>query len=120
MLHHLISVGGHHEAGDVIEAVRGVSGPVSVQAVYNVLATLTQVGLVRRIEPPGRPALYESRTGDNHHHLICRRCGAVANLDCGVDTVPCLQPSDDHDYMIDEAEICWYGVCAQCQASSAA
>jgi Fur family ferric uptake transcriptional regulator len=111
----LLDAGDHLEAADVLRRVRGGMGRVSTQAVYNVLEALSRCGLVRRIEPPGRAALFEARVGDNHHHLICRRCAAVVNLDCAAERVPCLLPSEAHDYAIDEAEVTWYGLCAKCQ-----
>ena len=116
----LVAAGDHLEAADVVRHVRTGLGTVSVQAVYDVLAALSQHGLLRRIEPPGKPALYEARVGDNHHHLICRHCGAIANIACAADSVPCLQPSHDHDYHIDEAEITWLGVCADCREAATA
>ena len=111
----MINANDHLEAADVVRQIRREIGTVSVQAVYNVLEALGRPGLVRRIEPPGRPALFEARVGDNHHHLICRQCAAITNLDCAVDDVPCLHPSDDHNFLIDEAEVTWYGLCVACQ-----
>ena len=84
-------------------------GDVSQQAVYDVLRALTDVGLVRRIQPPGSVARYESRVGDNHHHVVCRSCGAIVDVDCAVGAAPCLTPSDDHGFVIDEAEVVYSG-----------
>ena len=107
-----------HGTADEIEAlVRGQIGAVSRQAVYDALGVLTEKGILRRIQPAGSPARYEDRVGDNHHHLVCNACGRVDNLDCAADMVPCLEPSQDHGFEIDEAEVCWYGLCAACARS---
>jgi Fur family transcriptional regulator, stress-responsive regulator len=90
---------------------------VSHQAVYDVLRALTAAGLVRRIEPAGSVARYESRVGDNHHHVVCRSCGAIADIDCAVGTTPCLTASDDHGFVIDEAEVTYWGLCPDCSAA---
>ena len=87
---------------------------MSQQAVYDVLAALTDAGLVRRIHPPGSVARYESRVGDNHHHVVCRSCGVIADVDCAVGTAPCLTASDDHGFAIDEAEVIYWGLCLDC------
>ena len=89
-------------------------GEVSPQAVYDVLNALTQARLVRRITPPGSVARYESRVGDNHHHVVCRSCGVIADVDCSVGAAPCLEPSDAHGFVIDEAEVVYWGVCPAC------
>jgi Fur family transcriptional regulator, stress-responsive regulator len=94
--------------------VRGELGDVSTQAVYDVLRALTQAGVVRRIEPAGSVARYEARVADNHHHLVCRSCGAVADVDCAVGHTPCLTASADHGYSIDEAEVTYWGLCPAC------
>jgi Fe2+ or Zn2+ uptake regulation protein len=107
----------HADTGSIIAAVRGQLGRVSQQAVYDVLRALTDAGLVRRIHPPGSVARYESRVGDNHHHVVCRSCGAIADVDCAVGTAPCLSASDHHGFAIDEAEVIYWGVCAECSAA---
>ena len=91
-----------------------VLGAVSTQAVYDVLRALTDVGLVRRIEPAGSPALFEMRVGDNHHHVVCRSCGAVADVDCAHGSAPCLTATGDHGFSIDEAEVTYWGTCPDC------
>ena len=96
--------------------VREAFVPISTQAVYDVLEALETTGLVRRIEPAGSPAIFEARVRDNHHHLVCRRCGAVADVDCVVGAAPCLDPSDLGGFAVDEAEIVFWGVCADCRA----
>ena len=104
----------HADTHSIIELVRGELGEVSQQAVYDVLRALTEAGLVRRIHPPGSVARYESRVGDNHHHVVCRSCGAIADVDCAVGPAPCLTPSDDHGFAIDEAEVIYSGLCRDC------
>lgn len=107
----------HAETDTVLEAVRADVGPVSHQAVYDVLRALTDAGLVRRIQPSGSVARYEARVGDNHHHVVCRSCGAVADVDCAVGEAPCLVPSGDladQGFVVDEAEVTWWGTCATC------
>ena len=94
-------------------------GSVSTQAVYDVLAACTRAGLVRRIEPAGHPARFERRTGDNHHHLVCRSCGRTEDIDCAVGARPCLTPSDDHGYVLDEAEVVFWGLCPTCHPAAA-
>lgn len=105
----------HAGTDAVIADVRSSLGTVSSQAVYDVLAALVAAGLVRRIEPAGSVALYELRVGDNHHHVVCRRCGAVSDVDCAVGTRPCLTPSQAHGYVLDEAEVTYWGICPGCQ-----
>ncbi len=107
----------HADTDSVIRAVRQDLGSVSAQAVYNVLAALVSAGLVRRVEPAGSPALYEVRVGDNHHHIVCRRCGATTDVDCAVGRRPCLTPAQTHGYALDEAEVTFWGLCPQCQSS---
>lgn len=108
----------HADTDTVIQAVRAQLGTVSAQAVYNVLAAFTSAGLVRRIEPAGSVARYEVRVGDNHHHVVCRSCGAVADVDCAVGRRPCLTPSDTHGYLVDEAEVTYWGRCPACQGAA--
>ena len=110
----------HADTDSIIGVVRDDLGDVSTQAVYDVLRALTSAGLVRRIEPSGSVARYESRVGDNHHHVICRSCGVIADVDCAVDETPCLIASDDHGFVIDEAEVIYWGVCPACSAVSTA
>ncbi len=107
----------HSSADAVATAVRAQLGSVSTQAVYDVLAACVDAGLVRRIEPAGSAARYETRTGDNHHHVVCRSCGRTADVDCTVDERPCLTPSDDGGFVIDEAEIVFWGLCPACRAT---
>ncbi|HEY2551697.1 MAG TPA: Fur family transcriptional regulator [Streptosporangiaceae bacterium] len=97
--------------------VRDRVGHVSVQAVYDALNALTAAGLIRRIEPAGSPARYEGRIGDNHHHVVCRSCGAMADVDCAVGETPCLTASDDHGFSIDEAEVIYWGLCPGCSTA---
>jgi len=108
----------HASTDAIIGAVRENLGVVSHQAVYDVLHALTAAGLVRRIEPMGSVARYESRTGDNHHHVVCRSCGAIADVDCAVGDAPCLTASDDLGFAIDEAEVIYWGRCPQCVAAA--
>ena len=109
---------GDHLGVEAIAAgVRDRVGHVSLQAVYEALHALTAAGLVRRIEPAGSPALFERRVGDNHHHLVCRSCGAVADVDCAVGEAPCLTASDDHGFSVDEAEVVYWGLCPRCSVS---
>ena len=104
----------HADTDAIITAVRADVGDVSHQAVYDVLRALTDAGLVRRIQPMGSLARYEARTGDNHHHVVCRSCGAIADADCAVGTTPCLTASHDHGFAIDEAEVIYWGWCPRC------
>jgi Fur family ferric uptake transcriptional regulator len=110
--------GEHWDADAIAEAARRHLGTLSTQAVYDNLHALARAGLVRRIEPAGHPARYEARVGDNHHHVVCRRCGATADVDCAVGAAPCLEPSQGHGYVIDEAEVIFWGVCPPCQVAS--
>lgn len=105
----------HVGTDTVVRAVRDRLGSVSTQAIYDVLAVLVRAGLARRIEPAGLPALYERRAGDNHHHIVCRSCGAVEDVDCAVGAAPCLEPSAAAGFVLDEAEVTWWGFCAACQ-----
>jgi Fe2+ or Zn2+ uptake regulation protein len=106
----------HADTDSIIGVVRNDLGGVSHQAVYDVLRALTTAGLLRRIEPPGSVARYEARVGDNHHHVVCRSCGVVADVDCAVGPAPCLTASDDHGFTIDEAEVIFWGLCPDCTA----
>jgi Fur family transcriptional regulator, stress-responsive regulator len=112
----LAAVHGHPHATteSIISAVRRELPAVSHQAVYGVLGALTDTGLVRRIQPMGSVARYETRTGDNHHHVVCRSCGAIADVDCAVGETPCLTASDDAGFTIDEAEVIYWGRCSSC------
>jgi len=105
-----------HGTADEIEVlVRADIGTVSRQAVYDSLSTLASNGLLRRIQPAGSPARYEDRVGDNHHHLVCRACGRTLDVDCAVGHRPCLQAADDHGFIIDEAEVVYWGYCPACR-----
>ena len=108
---------GKHKDADTLAALaRRRLGTLSTQAVYDNLHALVAAGLVRRIEPAGQPALYETRVGDNHHHLVCRRCGITADVDCVIGSAPCLAPSSAHGFAVDEAEVIFWGLCPDCQA----
>jgi Fur family ferric uptake transcriptional regulator len=107
----------HADTDSIARVVRAELGDVSTQAVYDVLRALTAARLVRRIEPAGSVARYESRVADNHHHVVCRSCGAIADVDCAVGEAPCLTASDDHGYTIDEAEVVYWGLCPRCAPS---
>jgi Fur family ferric uptake transcriptional regulator len=108
----------HADTDSILGVARERIGAVSHQAVYNVLRALTDAGLVRRIELPGSVARYESRVGDNHHHLACRSCGDIVDVDCAIGVTPCLTASDDHGYEIDEAEVVYRGLCPRCVESA--
>ena len=110
----------HADTDSIIGAVRLELPEVSHQAVYDSLRTLTDAGLVRRIQPSGSVARYESRVGDNHHHVVCRSCGVIADVDCAVGEAPCLTASDDSGFTIDEAEVIYWGVCPACTTASRA
>ena len=107
----------HADTDSISGVVRENLGEVSHQAIYDVLRALTATGLLRRIEPPGSVARYEARVGDNHHHIVCRSCGFIADVDCAVGTAPCLTASDDHGFAIDEAEIIYWGLCPGCSTA---
>ena len=109
----------HADTDAVIGAVRQELPSVSHQAVYDSLNTLTGARLIRRIQPLGSVARYESRVGDNHHHVVCRSCGAIADVDCAVGEAPCLDASDDHGFVIDEAEVIYWGQCPDCSTTPA-
>jgi len=104
----------HADTDTILGAVRQKLPEVSRQAVYDVLAALTLAGLVRRIQPSGSPARYESRVADNHHHIVCRSCGTIGDVDCAVGEVACLTPSDDRGFIVDEAEVIYWGQCPAC------
>ena len=104
----------HSDTETVFAAVRAALPEVSRQAVYDVLAALTDAGLLRRIQPSGSVARYESRVSDNHHHIVCRGCGTIADVDCAVGEAPCLSAADDHGYVLDEAEVIYWGLCPGC------
>ena len=104
----------HITADTVAEAVRAEIGAISLQSVYDALGLLVAEGLIRRIQPAGSPARFEDRVADNHHHLICRVCGRLVDVDCAAGSVPCLTPADDRGYEIDEAEVVYWGVCPEC------
>jgi Fur family transcriptional regulator, stress-responsive regulator len=104
----------HTTADDVAATVKTQIGSISVQAVYDALAALTDKGLLRRIDPAGSPARYENRVGDNHHHLICRGCGRMVDVDCAVGEAPCLTAAEDFGFEIDEAEVIYWGRCPEC------
>jgi len=108
----------HADTDAIIDLVRGELSDVSRQAIYDVLRALTNAGLVRRIQPAGSAARYESRVGDNHHHVVCRTCGTIADADCAVGEAPCLTASDDHGFAIDEAEVIYWGLCPDCATIS--
>ncbi|MCU0311712.1 MAG: transcriptional repressor [Acidimicrobiales bacterium] len=107
----------HGTADDIADVARAALGAISRQAVYDALGVLAERGLVRRIEPAGSPARYEDRVGDNHHHLVCRVCGAMVDVDCAVGARPCLTAADDAGYEIDEAEVTYWGRCPTCLAA---
>ena len=110
----------HGTTDDIADAVRHEIGVISRQAVYDALGVLVDKGLIRRIQPAGSPARYEDRVGDNHHHLICRTCGRMVDVDCAVGTMPCLTAADDSGYEIDEAEVIYWGRCPECLAEAQA
>ncbi|GAA1773917.1 Fur family transcriptional regulator [Luedemannella helvata] len=114
----VLSQGGHLEVDEIATQVRGRLESVSTQAVYDVLGALSRAGLARRIEPAGSPARYESRVNDNHHHVVCRGCGEIADVDCAVGEAPCLDPSSASGFVIDEAEVTFWGLCPTCQLRS--
>ena len=110
----------HADVDTIVTAARAVHPTLSPQTVYGVLDALVSGGLARRIEPAGAPALFELRVGDNHHHLVCRSCGAVADVDCAVGAAPCLSPADPAGFVVDEAEVVFWGSCRACQVEAAA
>jgi Fur family ferric uptake transcriptional regulator len=110
----VVSEAPHATADVVAGTVRGELGTISIQAVYDALTALTDKGLLRRIQPAGSPARYETRVGDNHHHLVCRECDRMVDVDCAVGDTPCLTAADDSGYEIDEAEVIYWGRCPAC------
>jgi Fur family ferric uptake transcriptional regulator len=104
----------HADTDSIIRAVRASLGEVSHQAVYDVLRALTAAGLVRRLQPSGSVARYEARVGDNHHHVVCRSCGTIADVECAVGAAPCLAAAEDHGFVIDEAEVTYWALCPDC------
>ena len=108
----------HASADALLAAARAELGAVSTQGVYDVLRVCCDAGIVRRIEPAGAPALYELRVGDNHHHLVCRRCRTVVDVDCAVGGAPCLAPSDRQGFEVDEAEVVYWGLCPDCRGAA--
>jgi Fur family transcriptional regulator, stress-responsive regulator len=112
------ALGGHPDVDAIARHARARLGTLSTQAVYDNLRVLTDAGLVRRIEPAGSPARYEGRVGDNHHHVVCRRCGAAQDVDCVVGAAPCLEPSNAGGYSVEQAEVTFWGLCPDCQTGS--
>ncbi len=111
-----VSTHPHATADTVAAVVRDRIGTISRQSVYDTLGVFVEAGLVRRIQPIGSPALFEDRVGDNHHHLVCRGCARVVDVDCAVGVAPCLEADDDHGFVIDEAEVAYWGMCPDCQS----
>jgi Fur family ferric uptake transcriptional regulator len=111
------ALGGHPDVVAIARHARARLGSLSTQAVYDNLRVLTDAGLVRRIEPAGSPARYEGRVGDNHHHVVCRRCGAARDVDCVVGAAPCLEPSQTGGFSVEQAEVTFWGLCPDCQSS---
>jgi Fur family transcriptional regulator, stress-responsive regulator len=111
------ALGGHPDVDAIERHARERLGSLSTQAVYDNLRALTDAGLVRRIEPAGSPARYETRVGDNHHHVVCRRCGAAQDIDCVVGDAPCLEPSSTGGFTVEQAEVTFWGLCPDCQSS---
>jgi Fur family ferric uptake transcriptional regulator len=107
----------HADTATIVDLVRRELGDVSVQAVYDVLHALTDAGILRRIEPAGSVARYEARVGDNHHHVMCRACGTIADVDCAVGHTPCLTASTNRGFVIDEAEVVYWGTCGPCSTN---
>jgi len=113
----IVRDGDHLGIEAIAAGVRDRIGHISLQAVYDALYALTAAGLIRRIEPAGRPPRFEGRIGDNHHHIVCRSCGVVADVDCAVGEAPCLTASDDRGFSIDEAEVIYWGLCPDCSTA---
>lgn len=111
----VLGEGQHRDAEAIARAARKRLGTLSSQAVYDNLHILEGAGLIRRIQPSGHPARYEARVGDNHHHIVCRGCGLTADVDCTAGSAPCLEPSADHGFVIQEAEVIFWGLCPRCQ-----
>jgi Fur family transcriptional regulator, stress-responsive regulator len=113
-----VRAGDHLDVESIATGVRGRVGHVSTQAVYEALHALTAVGLVQRIEPEGSPARFEGRVGDNHHHLVCRRCGKITDVDCAVGHAPCLEPISAAGYQVEQADVTYWGVCPECRRTA--
>lgn len=113
-----VSTSPHATAEEIADLARITIGSISRQSVYDSLAALEKSGLIRRIQPIGSPARFEDRVGDNHHHLICRTCGAVVDVDCALGETPCLSASDNKGFAIDEADVSYWGTCPACQSAS--
>lgn len=111
----VFGAGQHRDADSIADVVRQQLGTLSTQAVYDNLRVLEKAGLVRRIQPSGHPGRYEARVGDNHHHIVCRGCGFTADVDCAVGEAPCLEPSAEHGFIIEEAEVIFWGLCPECR-----
>ena len=116
----VLAGGGHLDVDEITRRVRERLDSVSTQAVYDVLGALSRAGLSRRIEPAGSPARYEARAGDNHHHVVCRGCGEIADVDCVVGSAPCLAPGVAHAFEVDEAEVTFWGLCPACKSRRSA
>ena len=116
----VLTKGGHLEVEEITRQVRERLDSVSVQAVYDVIGALSRAGLARRIEPAGSPARFEARVGDNHHHIVCRSCGTIEDVDCVVGERPCLDPGTGHGFEVDEAEVTFWGLCPTCQQERSA
>lgn len=112
------SLPGHPDVQEIRAQVEAAGTSVSTQAVYDCLASLTAAGLLRRIEPAGSPARFETRVGDDHHHIVCRACGATEDIDCAVGAAPCLEPTSASGFAVEEAEVTFWGLCPDCQAAS--
>lgn len=110
----------HADVDTITRYTRERLGSVSTQAVYDVLAALAAIGLVRKFEPAGHPARFELELGDNHHHLVCRTCGSMIDVECAPGEAPCLEAADDHGFAIDEAEVIYWGICPDCASAAAA
>jgi Fur family transcriptional regulator, stress-responsive regulator len=113
-----VEAGDHLPVEEIALSARQLIGSISTQATYDALAALVRAGLVRRIEPAGSPARFETRVADNHHHIICRQCGVAVDVDCAALVAPCLQPPDVNGFVIDEAEVVFWGTCATCQEAA--
>ena len=114
-----VSSNKHAGANDIATAVREQIGTISRQSVYDTLTVLAEHDIIRRIQPAGSPARFEDRVGDNHHHLVCRKCERIVDVDCAAGGAPCLTPSEDWAFHVDEAEVVYWGICSDCQTTSA-
>lgn len=113
----VLGEGQHRDAESIADSARHQLGTLSTQAVYDNLHVLESAGLVRRIQPSNHPGRYEARVGDNHHHIVCRQCGLTADVDCAIGEAPCLEPSNNNGFVVEEAEVIFWGVCPKCQQS---